>query len=211
MALFAIREAIPLCLARRGVNVQLPRLPQPATTSPGFLVLKYQTQAVDHKLRFRYLAGVDPTDATVIGPKALLMANFLATVMLSSSNVSGWISQNHDGVELITGIFSPAIVGGINPAGLTPSESFTYDIIGRGAPGGGLAQGNTRVMWFPGFLPLNELAKDFVTTPGDHWDLWVTALNADAVVGADQYGSKANYLRKVDCQVNAHFQKRYGI
>lgn len=187
------------------------RLPQPTTTSPGFLELIYDSNGITHKVRQRYISGVDPTDAVTIGPKALEWAEVLAPVMSTSSHITGYRSLNPSGIELFSGVFTPALAGTYAPDGAIASESWSYDLVGRGNPGGGLAQGNTRMMWFPGIAQTSLTGPSFVPPASSVWSDLLDFINGDDMIGADVYGTKAVFQNKVDLQFNAHYQKRYGL
>lgn len=186
------------------------RLPQPATRSPGFLELQYTTGGIHHKVRQRYLAGVDPTDETLVGAEA---ATWLAAIIQACNNTvrfTAFRSLNPDGIEYFTGLFESGNVGTLSLDGALASDSASMDFVGRGAPGGGLAQGNTRHMWFPGIYPGNATEPTMTGNPPQFWDDLRDFLNNSAVVGADFYGSKAVFPNVINLQFNAHYQKRYG-
>lgn len=186
-------------------------LPIPTTTSPGFLELQYVTGAVNHKIRQRYIAGVDPTDVTVVTGEATAWAAALGPCMANTCVINGFRSLDPSGVEYFSGVLASPVTGSNTHTSVLASESATFDLIGRGNPGGGLAQGNTRHMWFPGVIFTDwPGAQAPLPLPADFIAL-LAFLNADAVIGADFYGSKAVFVNKLDQQINAHYQKRYGF
>lgn len=187
------------------------RLPQPTTTSPGFLVLVYTMNGIAHKIRQRVISGVDITDATAMAAKAGSWASLLADCMSDLGSISGYVVQNPSGVELFSGAFSPVIPGTISSSGQQVAQSFTLDLVGRGAPGGGLAQGNTRHMWFLGVMPSTIDGPRIDVPPSTNYSDLEDFLNADTVIGADIYGTKAVFQSYMDAQINAHYQKRYGL
>jgi len=188
----------------------MPRLPQPSTTSPGFLQLQYLQGSIPHVVRQRLISGVDPTDDTLMAATAAAWAAKLAPCMMNTCVIQAWRSLNPDGVELSSGVLSPAVSGSSAHGAVLASESSTFSLVGRGAPGGGLAQGNTRMEWFPGAIFTDIPGASTVPGAGAFADL-ITFINADAVIGADSYGTKAVFQNKIDLQINAHYQKRYGF
>jgi hypothetical protein len=145
-----------------------------------------------------------------MGTEATAWLAKLVAVMDSTCTVSGWRVLDPSGVELYSGVFSTGNVG-VWAGGSQASHSGTFDIVGRGSPGGGLAQGNTRCMWFSGQMLTTHVDPSFPTgTSGIFFDL-VNFLNTSTVIGADIYGTKAVFQYKIDLQINAHFQKRYGL
>lgn len=186
-------------------------LPIPSTTSPGFLELQYVTGAIPHKIRQRYLAGVDPSDATVVASVAAAWAAVLAPCMANTCVISSYRSLDPTGVQLLTGVLTSPVSGSNTHSSVLASESATFDLVGRGNPGGGLAQGNTRMMWFPGVIFTDwPGAQAPLPLPADFTNL-LSFINTDTNIGADFYGSKAVFPTKVDQQINAHYQKRYGF
>lgn len=187
------------------------RLPQPSTTSPGFLELTYTAGTITHKVRQRVVAGVDITDPIVMGTEANDWAATLAAVLFDDQNIVSFRVLNPSGIELYTGTFTPTTVGTLPSAGVQAAQSFSHDIVGRGNPGGGLAQGNTRHMWFQSHWPAAFTDARYVfPDPGVYADLR-DFLNNSVIIGADIYGSKAIFVSYSNLQFNAHYQKRYGL
>jgi hypothetical protein len=188
----------------------MPRLPQPSTNSPGFLLLIYKNGIINHKVGQRLLAGVDPTDTATLKAEADTWAGFLGPAMMNVNVITDFEIQDADRIELFSGPLSAAVNGSNAHSAAIGSESCTFDLVGRGAPGGGLAQGNTRHMWFPGAIWTDWPGPQQTTLDSSEQALR-GFLNASALIGADKYGSKAIFRNVVDQQVNAHYQKRYGF
>jgi hypothetical protein len=185
-------------------------LPAPSTTCPGFLVLVYTTGIIPHKISQRLIAGVDPTASTLMKTTADNWANALAPCMQNTCVITNFIVQDPSRTELYTGALTSPVTGGSAHTPVLASESCTFDLVGRGVPGGGLAQGNTRHMWFPGAI-WTDWPGPRQTVLASEMAALRTFLNASAVIGADFYGSKAVFAPYVDQQINAHYQKRYGF
>lgn len=187
------------------------RLPQPSTTSPGFLQLVYTTNSLPHVVRQRVLSGVDITDPSVMGVEATNWLSKVIATCLPVVTFQGWKVLNPSGIELYGGTFVTGNVGTKSASGALLSDSATEDIVGRGSPAPGLAQGNTRHMIFSGEYPGGVPGPSFpIPGSGPFFDL-LTFLNTSVIIGADSYGTKAVFLSKVDMQFNAHWQKKYGI
>lgn len=185
-------------------------LTPPSTTSPGFLELVYTTGAVSHKISQRLISGVDPLNAALMKTTADNWANALASCMANTCVITNFIVLNPARIELYSGALTSPVTGGSAHASVLASESSTFDLVGRGNPGGGLAQGNTRHMWFPGVI-WTDWPGPRQTTLATEIAALRTFLNASVVIGADFYGSKAIFAPYVDQQINAHYQKRYGF
>lgn len=185
-------------------------LPIPSTTSPGFLELEYITGAINHKISQRLLAGIDPTDTTLMQSVAESWAAVLGPCMANTCVITGFRVLDPTRTLLYSGVLSSPVIGSDAHSPVLASESCTFDLVGRGNPGGGLAQGNTRHMWFPGVIWTDEPGPR-ILQDNLHQDNLRDFLNGDDNIGADFYGSKAIFAGKVDQQINAHYQKRYGF
>jgi len=188
----------------------MPRLPIPSTTSPGFLELIYFQGAIQHKISQRLITGVDPTNNTLMASTAQAWANALGPCMANTCVIGSYAVLNPDRIELFTGPLTTPVNGSSAHGAVIASESSTFDLVGRGNPGGGLAQGNTRHEWFPGVI-WTDWPGPQQTTLDTNEQALRTFLNGSAVIGADFYGTKAIFRNYVDQQINAHYQKRYGF
>ena len=188
----------------------MPRLPQPSTLSPGFIVLAYVTGVIEHHVRVRLLADADVTDLTSMRGSAILLAEATQQILTDICTIHDWILQNADGVELFTEPFTSPYVGTSGSFDGGFAQSFSADIIGRGEPDIGLAQGNTRYMVFPGRDFTADVGPKIDMSGDAEFDDILSLLNTDTVMGADIYGTKAAWSPLVATQYNAHWQKRYG-
>ena len=130
--------------------------------------------------------------------------------MANTCVITGFRVLDPTRVELYTGTLATPVTGSNAHSAVLASESSTFDLVGRGNPGGGLAQGNTRHMWFPGVI-WTDYPGPRQAPPTTVIEALRTFLNTDTQIGADFFGSKAVFADYVDQQINAHYQKRYGF
>lgn len=190
----------------------MPRLPQPVTRSPGFIGLLYNANGIEHKVGVRILAGVDITSLTAMRAAATELADAFATILPDVSFIHDWILQDPTRVELFREPFSPVKSGTLNYGATVASESASLDVPGRGQPAIGLAQGNTRFEFFPGVLVAATWQNKTYNVSGvPEFVAFNATLTGSTVYWADFYGSKANAGANWNTQVNAHYQKKYGL
>lgn len=188
----------------------MPRLTPPSTTCPGFLELIYSQGAIVHRISQRLLAGVDPTDASLMLSTAGDWAAKLGPCMANTCVIQSYAVLNPARVLLFSGPLTTAVNGSGAHSAVLASESSTFTLVGRGNPGGGLAQGNTRHEWFPGVIWTDWPGPQQTSLATELANLR-TFMNTSTVIGADFWGSKAVFRNVIDQQINAHYQKRYGF
>jgi hypothetical protein len=192
----------------------MPLLPQPSTTSPGALQLLYQVGALEHVTSANLVEGVDVGDLVNIRAAAQTFGEILADILTDISFVSGWRIVDPSGVSLYEEAFGTAIVGNRAPDGSeVGAQSVTGTITGKGRPAVGLAQGQTRTVVFLGsFSPENwGDAKEALDAGAVNFGPLRDFLTNNDYIGADQYGTKVTYHPYFLPQINAHYQKKYGL
>jgi len=189
-------------------------LTDPGTRSPGRLVIGYQTLGIEHLAGAWLVAGVDP-DASLSSLRT--EATEFATVLMGScantSYAHSWYIMDADGVTMFAENFPAPIPGTHSADGALTSQSIEITYSGKGTPSTlAVKSGRTRTSVFTGLLaPTYELTKDFAIFPGGPEDDGVTFLRESELIGADKYGQKATYSSRMLVQINAHYQKDYGV
>lgn len=190
-------------------------LPEPTTRSPGSLCLHYKTGALEHVTSAKFIDGVDfDTSIAAIRTEAGNFATALAPVCGPSVSFNAWTIRDPDGVELYRESFSPPIVGTFDvTAGAVTAQSASLSWVGKGVgPTVGLKSGNCRVMVFPGWFTATDFQEaKVIAVVGNAFYPPLAYLNASLLVGADFYGDHAEWSTLVNTQINAHYQKRYGL
>lgn len=190
-------------------------LTDPGTRSPGRLAIGYQTAAIEHRSACWGIHGLDlDSSLTLIRGDANVFATALMACCPNTSFAHTWYILNPDGVELYSENFEAAIVGSATP----PDPSYTSQSIEITATGKGTpplittALGVTRTSVFTGYLAVAfELSKDFVVAPdGVGWTL-LQFLRESVRWGCDRFGQKATYSTRMLVQINAHYQRQYGL
>lgn len=188
-------------------------LPAPTTRSPGKLKLIYNAGALVHEVGTNFNETVDVTDVATIRTEAIALAAVVGPLMPNTCVINAWKIVNPDGVTLYEEVLASPVTG--SKAGLgddTASQSSSMALTGKGQPEVGLKQGQTKFTIFPNYYNPNtwtEARQPIATFAG--WEALRTFLNDSTVTGCDFYGSPASWRAYVDLQINAHFQKRYGI
>jgi len=191
----------------------MPRLPQPATVSPGRLVLRYIARGSEHETGAHLTAATDVTDVDAMRDDAELFADAVKPMLNSNSNIYAWKVVNNDGVALYEEAFPTPVVGTADDSsGFNTAQSFSRAAIGKGRPEVGLQAGQTRTTIFPDFYSptLDVDARRLASSPLLGSAL-IAFLNNNGQVGADVYGSKAEYRPDMALQFNAHIQKTKGL
>lgn len=188
------------------------QLPQPATISPGKLNLSYVAGALRHNLSSYIIEGVAIDDASAMRTEAEAMANAWATMMGDTCTIESWRITNLDGVTLHEEALTTPVTGLLVLLPSQSSQSASFSLTGKGNPAFGLKQGQTRTEVFPGVYndPVFQ-EPQFPIGPSGLGHIVLNYMNLSNVIGADRYGSKAIYRPYLDTQINAHYQKRYGI
>jgi len=189
-------------------------LPDPGTRSPGKLRVLYTVNGREHQSSAWFKQPNDFSDIPTIRSEAEDFANALMATCVVGSNAHDWEIVDPTGVQLYTEPFSAPIVGTITPSGsVGPADSVSLSTIGKGVPPTiGNAFGNTRTFVFTGFYDTADWGNS-ILTPADNGytsDLR-DFLDGSTVVGADFFGQGAEYGVNYNVQVNAHYQKKYGI
>jgi hypothetical protein len=176
--------------------------------------LIYTTGVLEHVTSANFLADVVFTDLDPIRSQAEVWAGILADILTNTSFISSWRIVDPDGVSLYEEAFPAAISGVRSPgAAEVASQSCSMTLTGKGAPAVGLAQGQTRTVTFLGtFDPVNwaDFRHDVDDGVIDFGPLR-QFLNENEFIGADHYGTKATYRNYMVPQLNAHYQKTYGL
>lgn len=192
----------------------MPLLPQPSTTSPGALQLLYLVGAIDHVAASNLVADVDITDIATLRSAAQSLADIIKAEVSNITSINSWRLLDPSGVSLYEEAFDSPRVGTRTPTSDEVSmQSASITLTGKGRPPVGLAQGQTRFVWFPGFFDVVNWPNARAALTAGDIDLTDlrTHLNESDVIGADHYGVKADWRNYFVPQVNAHFQKKYGI
>lgn len=192
----------------------MPLLPQPSTVSPGRLVLLYTVGVLQHEIGTNLVAGTDLTGVSAFRTAAQAFRDIIKDQLTSISYVQGWKVTDLAGTTLYEEDF-PEIATGVRvPLNEeVASQATTLTLTGKGRPPIGQAQGQTKVVFFPGtFDTLNWRDNRAATDAGaiDMGNLREWLVNED-LVGADHYGVKATWHDYMVIQVNSHYQKKYGL
>lgn len=187
-------------------------LPAPTTLSPGKLKLIYTSGSLVHEVGSNFGATVDITNVTSIRTEAGTLADHVKAVVPNTVFITGWKITDPAGVTLYEEVFSPVKTGTLTPpSDAQGSESASVALTGKGAPSVGLKQGQTKFTVFPNFYSVAEYALPKANTPGTAWEAIRTQLNTSTLIGCDFYGSPGVWRDYLSLQINAHFQKKYGI
>jgi hypothetical protein len=188
-------------------------LPAPTTLSPGRLELLYVAGAVPHKVGSNFGETVDPSDVATIRTEAVAFAPIVAGVLPNTCVINTWRITDPSGVTLYEENFTTPITGTLTLAtDAVQSESASLSATGKGAPAVGLKQGQTRFELFPNYL--RTVIWELPQIPASTligWTALIAHLNTSTVIGCDFYGSPGTWRNYVTSQVNAHYQKKYGI
>lgn len=189
------------------------RLPQPSTVSPGKLNLLYTSAGLEHRLGSYLRSDVDLTDIATISTAADDMAQAWKTLLAPAGNIHGWTITNLDGVTLYSAAFTPPIVGTLDlGSGTQPAQSTSFGLGGRGSAEIGVEGGQTRTEIFPGLFNLTAFQDNKIAIgAGGMGSAVLDFMDTSLVVGADRYGTPASYRPFLTTQINAHYQKRYGV
>lgn len=192
----------------------MPLLPQPDTASPGALQLLYRVGAVDHVTSANILDDADFSDIAAWRTEAMDFAEAAIIQLTNISTITAWRLVNTTGVSLYEEDFAVPYVGsrGMGP-GEFAAESCSISLTGKGTPPIGYEQGQTRTTIFVGtFDPVNwTQAKQVLDAGTVDFGVLRDYLVASTRVGADHYGTKATYRNYMCPQLNAHYQKKYGV
>jgi len=185
-------------------------LTDPGTRSPGNLFLAYTLNAIQHKVKVRYITGVDMEDVSAARGDADAFAAVFKACLSNSESIGGWGLSDPAGLELYSEPFSPVIVGTIGASAV--SNSHTITLSGLGVPTGvGGAKGKTRVMIFEGGV-INSAMGVKTSLVAAHAGLtglqaW---LHSNLRCFADYYGQHAEPKTYVTHQWNARAQRIHG-
>lgn len=188
-------------------------LPAPTTRSPGKLKLIYTAGALVHEVGTNFNETVDVTDVATIRTEAEALAAVVGPAMPNTCVITSWKITDPTGVTLYEENFTSPITGSKGGLGDdTQSDSSSMALTGKGQPEVGLKQGQTKFTIFPNYYNPNtwNVARQPITVFGPMGAIR-DFLNTSTVTGADFYGSPASWRAYVDLQINAHYQKRYGI
>lgn len=191
----------------------MPTLPSPGTLSPGKLKLLYDDGTLFHEVGSNFAHGQDITDVPTIRTEAIAIAGLLGPCLTNTNTVRSWKIVNPSGVTLYEEALVTPVVGSTTGfADDILSQSASVALTGKGAPPVGFKQGQTKFTVFCGYyspghwtLPTQPVA----TMPG--FTALRNHLNSSTVVGCDFFGQSATWRTTADLQINAHFQKRWGI
>jgi hypothetical protein len=188
-------------------------LPAPSTLSPGKLELLYVSGDLSHKVGTNFGATVDVTDVPTIRTEAEALAAVVAPVVPNTVVINSWRITDPSGVSLYEEAFTSPISGTFTPVeGSFQSESASIALTGKGAPAVGLKQGQTRYEIFPNAYDANlwDAVSQPLSTRAGMSDLQ-DFLNSSTVTGCDFYGSPAVWRNYYTTQINAHYQKKFGL
>lgn len=186
----------------------------PGTRSPGKIVLLYNNGLNDHLIGANFVGEVFPSDISDIRTEAEAFAAVVAHLLLPSGFVNAWRVTDPVGGNLYEESFDPPVEGTTTPdPDLLISQSFSLTSTGKGqAPSFGVKKGNTRTVLFPGYYNPANWGETYIDASSDNYDdAIVDFLGDSTLIGADFYGQKATYKQLYLVQVNAHWQKNYGI
>jgi hypothetical protein len=188
-------------------------LPIPATTSPGKLKLLYTSGVLQHEVGTNFGDSVDLTVIPPIRTEATALANVVKAVIPNTCTIDAWKITDPAGVTLYEEVFSPAITGTFTPAvGAVQSESASIAANGKGAPAVGFRAGQIKYTIFPNwFSPSYWEGPHVLPALITGWQALIDFLNASTLTGCDFYGSPGQWRSYLDTQINAHYQKRYGL
>lgn len=186
----------------------------PGTRSPGRLVIAYQTLGLEHLSAAWLVEGVD-IDASIdqLRDDASAFANALMDSCPNTSFAHSWSIVDPDGVQLVSENFSSPIAGTRSASDTLAAHSVQYTVTGKGESGSvALKSGITRTSIFAGLFPTSGMfGKDFlIATDGILWDL-VSFLRDNDRIGADKFGQKATYSSRGLIQINAYWQREFGL
>jgi hypothetical protein len=188
-------------------------LPAPTTLSPGKLELLYTAGLLPHKVGTNFNETVTITDVSTIRTEAIALAAVVGPCVPSTVVINSWRITNPSGVSLYEEAFATPIVGSYTlPTDAIQSESATFSLTGKGAPDVGLKQGQIRYELFGNYY--DPLIWTYPTAAvSTHTGLAAlrTFLNSSTVTGCDFYGSPGVWRNYYTTQINAHYQKKYGI
>ncbi len=186
----------------------------PSTTSPGVLFLKYTHQGqVTHTARWAFIAGVDPTDTTVLGAEADRIASKMQAALPPSFVITDWGILTRDGALYYEAPLPAPRVGSHSTApAVDDYYSRTITFTGHGqAPVAGGCAGPTRTVLFVGngyhFIVGQKRINATVDT--GLLGYWV-ALNDSTYLPADDYGQQVDLRQSGTVQYNAHTQRKEG-
>lgn len=189
-------------------------LPQPVTRSPGKLSIVYTMGALTHSAGAHLVSGVSIGDIASLRIEAVAMATAAQPLLYTAGNIQGWRVSNELGETVYEESFPVPFGGTWAGGGGSVSESNSQGYVGKGvATTVGLKSGVTRTTFFVGAIDTSaELAARTPITEADaRFGPMLLLLNSSATIGADFYGQKASYKNYINNQINAHYQKRYGI
>src|SRR5664279_116112 len=189
-------------------------LPEPTTRSAGKLSLLYNTGTINHSAGAHLIAGVEITGLAILRIEAEAMAVAAQHVLAQDvCQINGWRVSNADGATVYEESFAVPY-NGLITGSAQRSDSASLGYVGKGqADTIGVKTGVTRTTFFPGIFMTNVMADAKLPTTGSDslFGPFLTLLNGSTIVGADFYGQKASYRNYINTQVNAHYQKRYGL
>lgn len=190
-------------------------LTDPGTRSSGKLVMMYVgLNAIEHLAGANLLSTADIEDIAVQRVAANSFATALRTCLTNVSYIHSWRLTDPDGTVLYEEAFDPVITGNATaPTGSIAAQSATITATGRGTSNV-LAnkRGSTRTVVFPSiFVPSLWLEKQIIPSGSEFGGTLITHLDSSNNHGADFYGQKATYKEYVLLQLNAHYQKEFGI
>lgn len=189
-------------------------LPDPGTRSPGRLIVRYQSPGITHEAGVWFKQPNDFGDIATIRSEAIDFATALMSICNTLVTAISWRIVDPSGAELYTEPLSPTISGVVAlDANRFISQSCSVSATGKAVPPTiGTAFGRTATFVFPGYFRITDW-DDTKLYPGnaDYVSDLRDFLDGSLIVGADFFGQGAEYAEEYNLQINAHFQKRFGI
>lgn len=190
-------------------------LTDPGTLSPGRLIIRYiQGSGIVHEAGAWFKQPNDFGDIAGIRTEATAFATALMALCLSSATAISWRIVDPSGAELYSEPLSPTIQGALPvDANRLTSQSTSLSASGKAVPPTiGVAFGRTSTFVFPGFFRIAGWSEtklypgdpDYISDLRDY-------LDGSLIVGADYFGQGAEYADEYNIQVNAHYQKQFGL
>lgn len=186
----------------------------PGTRKPGRLVIRYAKGSIEHFMGANFQYPNDFSNLSAIRDEAQLFAEAAASMCANTVSFTDWKIVDNDGAELYGEPLTTIVVGALAvDNGRVTSESTTLAAHGKGAASDvGIKRGNTRTFVFTGYIRPSDWTDSQILPLTDGYDpSLIGFLNDSDLVGADFFGQKAVYQDNYDVQINAHYQKKYGL
>lgn len=187
----------------------------PTSVSAGFLFLDYShtTQNLNHRSHVRLNITANPLDPITMFTEANTWAGLLSEVVSPKVTITGWGTQNIDGVVLLQQSFGAAIVGihGL-ASGAEDYKARTVTITGRGIPTGVLSCKGPCVsrMFVADAFNFQPGQRFYLRGQDTPLDNLADYFAGNSVTWFDYYGQKGTVRGTYPTQFHAYIQHHFG-